>query len=91
MRLKFNEVSKIDTQTGETIQVEVTRMYLTNDKGAREIDAEIILSLYDCEDEMVVALSADQAKELIKRLQSLYEGVKVYNEILHDAQSIREK
>ena len=55
----------MDTQTGETIQVEVTRMYLTNDKGAREIDAEIILSLYDCEDEMVVALSADQAKELI--------------------------
>lgn len=89
MRLKFNEVSKIDTQTGETIQVEVTRMYLTNDKGAREIDAEIILSLYDCEDEMVVALSADQAKELIKRLQSLHDGVRAYNEILHNAQQIK--
>ena len=87
--MKFNEVSKIDTQTGETIQVEVTRMYLTNDKGAREIDAEIILSLYDCEDEMVVALSADQAKELIKRLQSLHDGVRAYNEILHNAQQIK--
>lgn len=93
MRLKFNQVSGIDTQTGAIIQVEATRMYITNDIGARETDAEVVLSFFKDADNCGyhTTLSADQTKELIKRLQSLYEGVRTYNEILHDAQSVRNK
>ena len=93
MKLKFNEAQGIDTQTGAIVQVEATRMYITNDMEARETNAEVVLSLFQDADDSGyhTTLSADQTKELIKRLQSLYEGVKVYNEILHDAQSIREK
>lgn len=93
MKLKFNQVSGIDTQTGAIIQVEATRMYITNDIRARETDAEVVLSFFKDADDCGyhTTLSADQTKELIKRLQSLCEGVRAYNEILHDAQSIREK
>lgn len=93
MRLKFNQVSGIDTQTGAIIQVEATRMYITNDIGARETDAEVVLSFFKDADNCGyhTTLSADQTKELIKRLQSLYEGVRTYNDILHDAQSVRNK
>ena len=93
MRLKFNQVSGIDTQTGAIIQVEATRMYITNDIGARETDAEVVLSFFKDADNCGyhTTLSADQTKELIKRLQSLYEGVRTYNAILHDAQSVRNK
>ncbi len=89
MRLKFNDPKGIDTQTGEIIQVEATRTQV----GSRETGAEVVLSLFldagDCG--YHTTLSADQTKELIKRLQSLYEGIKAYNEILHDAQSVRDK
>ncbi len=93
MRLKFNDVKGIDTQTGAIIQVEATRMYITNGLGARETDAEVVLSLFNDADDCGyhTTLSASQAKELIKRLQSLYEGIKAYNEELHDAKSITEK
>ena len=91
MRLKFNEAQGINTQTGAIVQVEATRMYITNDTGARETDAEVVLSFFkDADDSGYhTTLSVDQTKELIKRLQSLYEGVKAYNEILHDAQSLK--
>lgn len=91
MRLKFNHVSGIDTQTGAIIQVEATRMYITNDIRTRETDAEVVLSFFKDADGCGyhTTLSADQTKELIKHLQSLYEGIKAYNEVLHDAKSIR--
>ena len=93
MKLKFNEPKRIGTQTGAIVQVEATRMYITNDTGARETDAEVVLSFFkdanDCG--YHTTLSADQTKKLIKRLQSLYEGVKAYNEILQGTQSIKEK
>mgnify|MGYP003086635552 CR=1 FL=1 len=87
MRLKFNEPKGIDTQMGAIIQVEATR----TQTGNKETDAEVVLSLFPNADDCGyhATLSADQTKELIKRLQSLYEGVKAYNEILHDAQSMR--
>ena len=93
MKLKFNEAQGIDTQTGAIVQVEATRMYITNDMEARETNAEVVLSLFQDADDSGyhTTLSADQTKELIKRLQSLYEGVRTYNEVLHDAKSIREK
>lgn len=93
MKLKFNDVKGIDTQTGAIVQMEATRMYITSDMGARETDAEVVLSLFPNADDSGyhTTLSADQTKELIKRLQSLYEGIKAYNEVLHDAKSIREK
>lgn len=85
--MKFNEPKRIDTQTGVIIQVEATR----TQTGSRETDAEVVLSLFQNADDCGyhTTLSADQTKVLIKRLQSLYEGVKAYNEILHDAQSVR--
>lgn len=91
MKLKFNEPKRIGTQTGAIVQVEATRMYITNDMGARETNAEVILSLFPNADDSGyhTTLSADQTKELIKRLQSLYEGVRAYNEVLHDAQEIK--
>lgn len=89
MRLKFNQAQGIDTQTGAIVQVEATRTHT----GGKETDAEVVLSLFPNADDCGyhTTLSVDQAKELIKRLQSLYEGVRTYNEILHDAKSIREK
>ena len=91
MRLKFNQVSGIDTQTGAIIQVKATRMYITNDIEARETDAEVVLSFFKDADDCGyhTTLSASQTKELIKRLQSLYEGIKAYNEVLHDAREVR--
>lgn len=89
--MKFNEAQGIDTQTGAIVQVEATRMYITSDMGARETDAEVVLSLFPNADDSGyhTTLSADQTKELIKRLQSLYEGVGAYNEVLHDAREAR--
>lgn len=91
MKLKFNEAQGIDTQTGAIVQVEATRMYITNDMEARETNAEVVLSLFQDADDSGyhTTLSADQTKELIKRLQSLYEGVGAYNEVLHDAREAR--
>ena len=82
MRLRFNQVHGIDTQTDAIVQVEATRMYITSDMGAKETDAEVVLSLFKDADDCGyhTTLSADQTKELIKRLQSLYEGVRTYNE-----------
>lgn len=86
MKLKFNEPKGIDTQTGAIIQVEATR----TQTGNRETDSEVVLSFFsnaeDCGHH--TTLSVDQAKELVKRLQSLCEGVRAYNEILHGAQSL---
>jgi hypothetical protein len=89
MKLRFNQVSGIDTQTGAIVQVEATRTHT----GGKETDAEVVLSLFPDADDCGyhTTLSASQAKELIKRLQSLYDGVRAYNEILHDAQSVRDK
>lgn len=89
--MKFNEAQGIDTQTGAIVQVEATRMYITNDMEARETNAEVVLSLFQDADDSGyhTTLSADQTKELIKRLQSLYEGVGAYNEVLHDAREAR--
>ena len=91
MKLKFNEAQGIDTQTGAIVQVEATRMYITNNMEARETNAEVVLSLFQDADDSGyhTTLSADQTKELIKRLQSLYEGVRAYNEVLHDAREAR--
>ena len=88
--MKFNEAQGIDTQTGAIVQVEATRMYITNANGAREVDAEVVLSLFPNADDSGyhATLSADQTKELIKRLQSLQECVRAYNEELHDTQQI---
>ena len=93
MRLKFNEPKDINTQTGAIIQVEATRMYITNDMGARETDAEVVLSFFKDVDDCGyhTTLSTEQTNELIKRLQSLYEDVRAYNGILHNAQSVRVK
>ena len=93
MKLKFNQVSGIDTQKGAIIQVEATRMYITNNIEARETDAEVVLSFFKDADDCGyhTTLSADQTKELIKRLQSLCEGVKAYNEILQDAKRVRKE
>jgi hypothetical protein len=89
MRFRFNQVHGIDTQTGAIVQVEATRTHT----GGKETDAEVVLSLFNDADDCGyhTTLSASQAKELIKRLQSLYEGIKAYNEELHDAKSITEK
>ncbi len=89
--MNFNQVHGIDTQTGAIVQVEATRMYITNDMGAKETDAEVVLSLFNDADDCGyhTTLSASQAKELIKRLQSLTEGVRTYNEELHDAREVR--
>lgn len=87
MKLKFNQVSGIDTQTDAIVQVEATRTHT----GSRETDAEVVLSLFPNADDCGyhTTLSASQAKELIKRLQSLYEGIKAYNEELHGAREVR--
>ncbi len=85
MRLIFNQAQGIDTETGTIVQVEATRTHT----GGKETDAEVVLSLFPNADDCGyhTTLSAGQTKELIKRLQSLYEGIKAYN----DAKSIREK
>lgn len=87
MRFRFNQVSGIDTQTDAIVQVEATRTHT----GGKETDAEVVLSLFKDADDCGyhTTLSADQAKELIKRLQSLYEGVRTYNEELHGAREVR--
>ena len=87
MKLKFNQVSGIDTQTGAIVQTEATRTHT----GGKETDAEVVLSLFKDADDCGyhTTLSAEQTKELIKRLQSLYEGVRTYNEELHDAREVR--
>lgn len=92
MRFRFNQVHGIDTQAGAIVQTEATRMYITNGMGAKETDAEVVLSLFKDADDCGyhTTLSASQTKELIKRLQSLYEGIKAYNEELHDAREVKQ-
>ncbi|MGI6243906.1 MAG: hypothetical protein ACOYJK_10335 [Prevotella sp.] len=88
MKLRFNQVSGIDTQTGAIVQVEATRTHT----GGKETDAEVVLSLFPDADDCGyhTTLSAEQTKELIKRLQSLYEGIKAYNEELHGAREVKQ-
>ena len=88
MRFRFNQAQGIDTETGAIVQVEATRTHT----GGKETDAEVVLSLFKDADDCGyhTTLSADQTKELIKRLQSLYEGVRTYNEELHNAREVRQ-
>ena len=80
-KLEFNKRIELETSNDVIFSIQASRMQITDSDGTHEMDAEIVLLIEDEErgNDIATILSTDNIDNLIKRLRTLNDKVKVYN------------